>query len=217
MTGAPSKIIVGITQRVDKVENRSEIRDALDQRLVQWVNLAGFQPVPVPNVMSSGISTGQQTEQPLLEEWLLAIHPGALLLSGGNDIGEYSRRDATERYLLSWAAGRRIPVLGICRGMQMMAVWAGTELVKVEGHVKARHCLAVPKQGEGWPGNVNSYHNWGLASCPAGFEVAARAENGGIEAIRHLELPWEGWMWHPEREPEFSTLDLKRFKALING
>lgn len=110
-----------------------------------------------------------------------------------------------------------MPALGICRGLQMMAVWAGVDLVRKEGHVGSRHQLVLPAGNDEWPATVNSYHNWGLASCPAGFEIAARAEDGSIEAIRHIELPWEGWMWHPEREVQFFPQDIKRLKRLFRG
>ncbi len=103
-------------------------------------------------------------------------------------------RDATERYLLSWAEKNLVPVLGICRGMQMMGVWAGGSLKRMAGQV-TRHLL----QGE-VVGEVNSFHDFSLSGCPLGFEVVARSEDGEIEAIRHTDLPWEGWMWHPERE-----------------
>jgi len=207
------KIVVAITQRIDSVAGRAELRDALDQRLVQWLVHAGFLPVLVPNTLSA---TGHPSGQ-ALESWLQVIQPGALILSGGNDIGEYPARDDTERYLLSWAETKRVPVLGICRGLQMMAVWAGVDLVKKEGHVGTRHQLVVHARKDEWPANVNSYHNWGLASCPAGFEVAAKAEDGSIEAITHSKLPWEGWMWHPEREAPFSPQDIKRLKRLFSG
>ncbi len=153
----------------------------------------------------------------LLESWLEATQPGAIVLSGGNDIGEYSSRDNTERYLLSWAESKCVPVLGICRGLQMMSVWAGTDLVRREGHVGTRHQLVISGQKNEWPSNVNSYHNWGLASCPDGFEIAALAEDGSIEAIKHNSLPWEGWMWHPEREVSFAPQDIKRVNRLFNG
>lgn len=208
-----SKNLVAITQRIDSVASRAELRDALDQRLVQWLVQAGFLPVAVPNTLSDT----DHPDEPTLEHWLQAVQPGALILSGGNDIGEYPARDATEHYLLSWAEAKRVPVLGICRGLQMMAVWAGGELVKKEGHVGSRHQLAVATRKDEWPVDVNSYHNWGLASCPDGFEVAAQAEDGSIEAIRHIKLPWEGWMWHPEREMPFSPQDIKRLKRLFSG
>jgi gamma-glutamyl-gamma-aminobutyrate hydrolase PuuD len=207
------KIVVGITQRIDSIQGRAELRDALDQRLAQWISHAGFLPVALPNTL---VLT-DDADEPTLKHWLQAIQPGALILSGGNDIGEYSSRDATERYLLSWAQAKRVPVLGICRGLQMMAVWAGINLVKREGHVGSRHQLVIPARQDDWPANVNSFHNWGLASCPEGFGVAAQAEDGSIEAIRHSQLPWEGWMWHPEREMPFFPQDIKRLKRLFSG
>ncbi len=205
--------MVAVTQRIDTVAGRPELRDALDQRLVQWLVNAGFLPVVVPNNLSNTSHRSVQT----LESWLQAIQPGALILSGGNDIGEYPARDATERYLLSWAEGKKVPVLGICRGLQMMAVWAGVNLVKKEGHVGSRHQLVFSAPQNEWPTNVNSYHNWCLVSCPDGFEVAAQAEDGVIEAIKHIELPWEGWMWHPEREVPFSPQDINRLERLFGG
>ena len=39
---------------------------------------------------------------------------------------------------------------------------------------------------------------------------------GLSEAIRHDYLPWEGWMWHPEREKTFLMRDINRFKALLS-
>lgn len=210
--GSISKILVGVTQRVDAVAGRGELRDALDQRLIQWLVQAGFLPVVIPNTLSET----KQPDEITLESWLQTVRPTALVLSGGNDIGECPARDATERFVLSWAKERRVPVLGICRGLQMMAVWTGVDLVKRMGHVGSRHQLEIKATKNEWPANVNSYHNWCLAACPNGFEVTALAEDGSIEAIKHIELPWEGWMWHPEREPTFSTLDTKRLKELFN-
>ena len=206
MINLASKIIVGITQRVDHVADRSEFRDALDQRLVVWVTRAGYLPVAVPNMLFDD----DDSSSGVLGEWLQTVQPKALLLSGGNDIGEYPVRDATEHYLLSWAQENQVPVLGVCRGMQLMAVWAGGGLKRVEGHVCTQHVLHGEVAGE-----VNSYHDFSLASCPPGFEVLANSEDGEIEAIRHAVLPWEGWMWHPEREDCIHLRDTQRLQEIF--
>lgn len=207
---------VAVSQRVDVWADRGERRDALDQRLCQWLMAAGCMPMPVPNTLSAPLITPHGEEQPGLQNWLFAIKPDAVLLSGGNDIGEAPERDNTERRLLAYAKELALPALGICRGMQMMAVWAGGSLAPVNGHVRTRHRLRAANPGE-WPDEVNSFHNFALAECPDGFVVTARAEDGTIEAMRHTTLPWEGWMWHPEREPQFNPADTMRLRALLDS
>lgn len=218
MTRASAKIIVAITQRVDVVAGRCESRDAVDQRLPNWLASSGFVPVCVPNgLCSSDASCKTVSDCTMLELWLQSVRPNAMLLSGGNDIGEFPQRDATEAYLLSWAEKNRIPVLGICRGMQMIAVWAGVKLHRVGGHVRTRHQLTSATGVGTLPEEVNSFHDWAIADCPKHFKVMAHAEDGQIEAIRHRDLPWEGWMWHPERETTINPVDTERMQRLFSG
>lgn len=203
---------VAVSQRVDLWSDRGERRDALDQRLCQWLVAIGCLPIPVPNRLDSTDATAS----PGLQNWLLAVAPDAILLSGGNDIGEMVERDFTERNLLTYAKDRPLPVLGICRGMQMMAIWAGGCLMPVNGHVRTRHQLEASDSTGEWPAEVNSFHNFALAGCPPGFVATAHAEDGTIEAMRHDTLPWEGWMWHPERESSFNPIDAMRFRTLLD-
>lgn len=199
--------VVAVSQRVDGFAERSETRDALDQRLIAFLSAAGCVPVPVPNALAERDVAGDS-----LQNWLDRIAPDAIVLSGGNDIGQCSTRDLTESRLLDHAQANNLPLLGICRGMQMIAHWAGGTLKSVPGHVRVRHRLSGQIVTD-----VNSYHGWALADCPPGFEVLARSEDDEIEAVRHIGLPWEGWMWHPEREDVFAVHDLERLKRLFGA
>lgn len=203
-TSVAMRPVVAVTQRVDVFPDRQETRDALDQRLIEWILASGGMSVPVPNLLGTGHA---------LDDWLVRIAPDAVILSGGNDLGQADCRDQLEAGLLSWAEDNRIPVLGLCRGMQMMGVHAGGQLVRVEGHVRTRHTLSLSPD---WPGEVNSYHNWTFLDVPPGYRILAQAVDGAIEAMRHQVLPWEAWMWHPEREAPFSLADIERWHRLMN-
>lgn len=192
---------VAVSQRIDAHPGRGEWRDALDQSLTRWLAAAGYLACPVPNAL---VGDGE------MQAWLDVLDPHGVVLSGGNDIGDAPARDATERKLLQWAERERRPVLGLCRGMQMLAHRCREPLVEVEGHARTRHVLSGDIEGE-----ANSYHRLALKECPSGYRILARSEDGGIEAIGHTAWPWEGWMWHPERERSFLARDIERMRRLF--
>lgn len=198
--------IVVVSQRVEFVMSRDEVRDMIDQNLIKWLLQVGVLPVPVPNVLEPEGS---------LSLWLSRLSPQAIILSGGNDIGSCPQRDSTETSLIEYSLNNDLPMLGICRGMQMMANYAGSALLPVQGHSGTRHELCVDTSEVDPPMQVNSYHDWMIDFCPDGYEIIATAKDGTIEMIRHLNRPWEGWMWHPEREESFLEEDIARAHRLL--
>lgn len=190
-----------ISQRVEYFEKYEEQRDNLDHRLHTFCKEAGLTLFPVPNCLDPADT----------ESWISRLEPFGVILSGGNDIGSCEPRDRTEKCMLNYAFEKELPVLGICRGMQMMAFWSGGKLKQVQNHTRVRHKLTGEFNSE-----VNSFHNQTLDGCPTDFVILAESEDGNIEAIRHKFLPWEGWMWHPEREKYQSGPELTRMRQLFS-
>lgn len=193
---------VGITQRAEIHADRREVRDALEARLASVVWDVGALPLPLPNGLED------------VESYLDALDPHAFILSGGGDIGTPAARARVEDAVLARARARHIPVLGICRGMQAMLAHCGGRLIRLEGHVGGRHRVRGP--GHSFD-SVNSYHEWGIIDegLPDEFRVEARADDGSIEAVTHVSLPWTGVMWHPEREDATDDAQLELVRRAI--
>jgi putative glutamine amidotransferase len=191
-----------ISQRCDCISHRDEMRDCLDSRFSEIIWKMGLLPIPVANFLSSP------------EAYIEAVAPDAILLTGGNDLYEVPQRDFVETALLNFSAIAGIPVIGVCRGMQMINMHQGGSLVSAPSHVSTLHKVTGSLHPEGRL--VNSYHKWAISKQTLGreLEVLAVSGDGHIEAFRHLTLPWIGMMWHPERERPVNMMDFALFSAI---
>lgn len=123
-----------------------------------------------------------------------------VILSGGNDLALFCddelshKRDRYERAVLEYCVGHRVPVLGVCRGAQMIAQYFSCEIAPLQGHI-GEHSIDV--QGRSY--RVNSFHNYCVRSISSELKPIALASDASIEAFRHRELPIFGVMWHIER------------------
>jgi N5-(cytidine 5'-diphosphoramidyl)-L-glutamine hydrolase len=204
---------LGITQRVENIRSYNERRDCLDQR---WVTLAfhlGYLPVPLPNIAVEKVSF-------LLDN--LKLH--GILFSGGNSMASLNpnaddlapERDIFEKALFDEAIKRNIPIIGVCRGMQLINVELGGQLVPISGHVGVDH-LIKHTGSRAIPERVNSYHNWtiphdGLATTltPIAFDL-----EGNVEAFESFDKKLLGVMWHPERVNPFNLLDVELIRRYL--
>lgn len=217
--------VIGIT--ANYVERDARLADRYYLSVVE----AGGTPLLIPPVADRDVIAST------LE------HIDGLLLTGGADInplwtGEEpvaelsninSKRDLPELLATRLAYNRQIPILGICRGIQTLAVALDG---KVRQHVASeiKHSQDAPREelthsvtiGDGTTLRgifggagrmfVNSIHHQAVAAPGRRFRVSARAADGVIEAIESNEYkPVIGVQWHPEWLPEGAPL----FKWLI--
>lgn len=196
---------IGITMRVVDAEGYSEPRDALALDWASYMEFAlpGVHWMPVPN-LGKGIVE-------FTDAWQL----DGLILSGGNDIGENSLRDTTERLLLEDFIGNGKPVLGICRGLQLLQTNLGGKLKKCDEvtHVAAQHEVNITEDPSGahWAGKrqVNSFHRYGIRvpDLQPSLQALATTHDDWVEAARLENSAVLGLMWHPERDVQYSLKD----------
>lgn len=196
--------LIAVTQRVDIISRgrgATERRDALDQAWVRFLSTAGFCAVPLPNHLPAALALFNG----------LPLH--GLLLTGGNDLmaydGDAPERDATESALLGAARTRRLPVIGVCRGMEVLFHSCGVRLEEVDGHVVDRQTVRS-KAGERL---VNSYHRLGTRETGQHLVEWASSADGVVKAIHHVTEQMVGVMWHPERLAPFAEEDLGLFRT----
>lgn len=113
-----------------------------------------------------------------------------------------------DQTLLPWAEANRVPVFGICRGLQAINTYfGGTLLQDNPAHPMAEHdvlthsvTLSDPNTKERIKGTVkvNSVHHQCISTVGDNLSPIAVASDGVIEAIVHNSLPMAAVQWHPE-------------------
>lgn len=173
-----------------------------------------------------------------------------LLMPGGEDVdpayygqlptekcGEIvKQRDKAEMKILEAFLPTGKPILGICRGEQLMNVYFGGTLNQDIGHISTcRHTdwhhknlgnhkvtvkpdtkLAEIMGEETF--TVNSLHHQAIDTAAPGLTVSAVSEDGIVEAVEHSEHPFcIAVQWHPEHMSAFSGLQRRIFDAFVSA
>ncbi len=205
--------MVLVSQRLVACEGYDEVRECLDRRWGSFFRALELLPVALPSASD-------------VRDYLSGLNPIGIVLTGGNDLssvggGELSRqRDAFELSLIDAARERALPLIGVCRGMQLLAQQAGYSVVPCSGHVGTRHEFRPSKPTRhaalAQIDTGNSFHAYAVrAPTRSEYRVALRAEDGVVEAIEHESLSSIGIMWHPERYPAPRAADLQLFRQVL--
>ncbi len=204
-------MIALISQRRDKNKYGVDI-DSLEKTYIEYFSSFGFALIPIPNNPNN------------LTNYFLKLNVERIILTGGNDItpGIYGskdksdssskERDATESRLLDFAIKNKIPVFGICRGMQFINVYFNGKLEDTkkisDSHQPGKnHDVIIEGYGKT---KVNSYHLRCITEKSLSKELVSFAKSGKIiEGIRHKVLPIAGIEWHPERKSPDDNINNK--------
>ena len=229
--------IIGLTTEVVDGDHHLELRSTF----IYSISRLGGIPLLLPKVENDDVIKGQ------LE------HIDALFLTGGSDIdpstyGENPHpklekveagRDKYELELIRLALEKDIPILGICRGSQLLNSVAGGTMyqdldseygenliqhrqtsnrdflnhkIEVMEGTKLHEIVGTTEM------SVNSFHHQANHDIGASFEVAAVAPDGVIEAIESKEHDFVmGLQFHPEDAFEFDDSSRKIMEAFINA
>ncbi len=220
--------LIGITTYVTPAQwGYWDLEAALiPQDYVNAIERAGGRPLLVPPTLEG------------VDETLDALD--GIILTGGSDLdpalydeeahpetfGIHRLRDDAELALLHGAMERDLPLLGICRGIQVINVGLGgslhqhvPELVGHEGHKNDPPGEFVEHEVEVLPDTrlaevlgthtrVQSHHHQGLKSIAEGLREAARAEDGLVEAVEAPDKRFAvGVLWHPEAGDDDSLFE----------
>lgn len=193
----------------------------IENDMFAYLSSEGVMPILIPN-----LETG------LPRQYLENID--GIVLQGGSDLSPQTYneayldqgrwpgdrlRDVYEFKIMDWAVKSKIPVLGICRGAQLInAYFGGTLYQDIETQLpnslshrdalvydRVKHKVELSSNGllhkayQQKEIHVNSVHHQGIKELGDGLLVeAVSPPDKIIEAIRHEELPILGVQWHPE-------------------
>lgn len=215
-------------------------------KYIDAVVLAGGVPLALPQSL---------TNAPHLSENAMAVLDGLLLTGSPSNIEPWHYGEAGEEphadpgrdrlafQLITWATSHKMPMFGICRGLQELVVANGgalwrnlSEQSKFQHHYEDEtlpfddqyapaHTITIEPDGllatlldSNMPLAVNSLHHQGVREPGPQLRVEARAPDGLIEAVSLRHHPFAlAVQWHPEWQPENTAGSQALFSDFIQA
>lgn len=209
---------IGITLKVVKHHEHEEVMTCIDIKWIELLLSLGFTPTLIPLTSSEHLNSIWSD-----------LNLDGLILSGGNTLASavkdkhksnvYFERDVFERFLLDMAIRKKIPILGICRGMQVINSFFKGGLIRFEGQIgKNQKITSLTDNKLSFPIEVTCYHDYVVTPELLGDDLIPLAHdcNGNIQALSHPYHKILGLMWHPEREKSEQNISLDIIREHLN-
>lgn len=187
--------------RVEINKERNETNYILDIRLYKFLNYC----FKTKNVFINDINLKDNIKIDLI------------VISGGNNLINKKKSDVLRykisKKIIEFGLKKKIPILGICYGAQLISSIYDSKIKKVMGHVRSKHFVFSANKKR----LVNSYHNYAIHSYnskklkPLMFD-----SNNNIEMFNIINKKIIGIMWHPERNQLYDYKDIKIIRDLCN-
>lgn len=195
-------MIVGITSDIKKYYN-TQI-DIIDHNWINYFKKQNIDFIQFPNSLHI-------TNRILKNK---KIKLDLIIFPGGCDINKEKInliRIQNEKRILKFAIDNKVPVLGICHGMQLINVYFKGKLSKIDSHMKKRIKVKVLEKSlfKKEVIFVKCYHNFGILKkfLGRGLEILGIDNSNNIEIFQHKKYKIYGFMFHPEREKNFKKLN----------
>lgn len=219
-----------LTTRHEKNKYGAEI-DVIESAYIHYLESFGLNIIPVSNRSNR------------IPKLFVDLNIKGIILSGGNDIssplGKESnsssvsiRRNELEVFLLEYAIEKRIPVFGICRGLQFINLFFGGKIchdiqayssfnfshVPGKDHFIELTDSYLSKELNRTDFLINSFHNQGVLDneLARGIKMFARCKKSRIvEGLFVENYPIAAIQWHPERQNPSPNLDAFLFNSFL--
>ena len=193
--------------RITNAKSYNELRDSVSQEWSSYIleTFPNSNFLFIPNIKNKVID--------YVRNWSINV----LILTGGSDIGKYPDRDLTELLLIDYALKNKIPIIGICRGMQLIHNYFGGKFSEKNSSFSKRHVCnphLIIYNGKSY--KVNSFHNNKIddTSLDKSFNIFAKCkEDDSTEGFFNKKVLC--MMWHPEREKSYHKWNQTLIKNFI--
>ncbi|MEG0592708.1 MAG: gamma-glutamyl-gamma-aminobutyrate hydrolase family protein [Coprobacillus sp.] len=209
-----------------------------DNKWIQMINQDYISVVEKANAVPIVLPVGKENIDQKLEliDGLIVIggvdiHPQMYHEEDLGYVHDFSvLRDEYEKELITKCIEKHIPILGICRGMQMINVVLGGTLYQ-DNELYTHHLpQTLPRDTPshivnietdsflyaiyGEQAHVNSFHHQSVKQLGKDLKVSAVSNDGVIEAFEHISLPIYAVQWHPEAM-HLDDMSIKIFQQFI--